>query len=101
MSWEPDSKRQNGSYASDYTAEEAVVVDKAKRVHKETTASAHRALKVRTFIWGTLNHSCGALLTQRWVSKQLFSAYPGSQCVLQDREGDSGQSHACKWSGRC
>ena len=30
----------------DYTAEEAVVVDKAKRIHKETTASAQRALKV-------------------------------------------------------
>lgn len=29
-----------------YTMEEAVVVDKAKKTHKETTASAQRAAKV-------------------------------------------------------
>lgn len=32
---------------SRYTDEEAQTVDKAKRVHKETTASAQRALKVK------------------------------------------------------
>ncbi|KAK9828401.1 hypothetical protein WJX81_004360 [Elliptochloris bilobata] len=45
MSWEPENKRQNGNYGGDYSAEEAAVVDHAKRVHKETTASAQRALK--------------------------------------------------------
>lgn len=29
-----------------YTMEEAVIVDKAKKTHKETTASAQRAAKV-------------------------------------------------------
>lgn len=46
MSWEPENKRSNGSYAADYSAEEAAVVDHAKKLHKETTASAQRALKV-------------------------------------------------------
>lgn len=31
---------------SPYTEDDALVVEKAKRVHKETTASAQRALKV-------------------------------------------------------
>ena len=31
---------------SRYTEEDAQTVDKAKRIHKETTASAQRALKV-------------------------------------------------------
>ena len=50
MSWEPENKRSNGSYAADYSTEEAAVVDHAKRVHKETTASAQRALKVLIFL---------------------------------------------------
>ena len=37
------SYRQQENY---YTQEEAVVVDKAKRTHRETTQSAQRALKV-------------------------------------------------------
>ena len=32
-----------------YSMEEAVIVDKAKRTHKETTASAQRAAKVSCF----------------------------------------------------
>jgi hypothetical protein len=40
---------ENGNrYNMHYTAEEAEMVDKAKRVHRETTASADRALKVAT-----------------------------------------------------
>ena len=34
--------------ASPYSEEDAQTLDKAKRVHKETTASAQRALKVIT-----------------------------------------------------
>lgn len=37
------SYRQQENY---YTQEEAVVVDQAKRTHRETTQSAQRALKV-------------------------------------------------------
>ena len=33
-------------YNSNYTADEAEMVDKAKRTHRETTSSAQRALKV-------------------------------------------------------
>ena len=51
MSWEPENKRSNGSYAADYSAEEAAVVDHAKKVHKETTASAQRALKVLDLVY--------------------------------------------------
>lgn len=36
----------DGPYNSHYTAEEAEMVDKAKRVHRGTTESAQRALKV-------------------------------------------------------
>lgn len=35
-----------GHYSNHYTADEAELVDKAKRVHRETTASAQRAQKV-------------------------------------------------------
>lgn len=35
-----------GHYNNHYTADEAELVDKAKRVHRGTTASAQRALKV-------------------------------------------------------
>ena len=37
------SYRQQENY---YTQEDAVIVDKAKRTHRETTQSAQRALKV-------------------------------------------------------
>lgn len=38
---------ENGGYYNNhYTADEAELVDKAKRVHRGTTASAQRALKV-------------------------------------------------------
>ena len=38
---------ENGrNYANSYTVEEAEMVDKAKRTHRETTQSAQRALKV-------------------------------------------------------
>jgi hypothetical protein len=37
-----------GHYNNHYTADEAELVDKAKRVHRGTTASAQRALKVLT-----------------------------------------------------
>lgn len=40
---------ENGNrYNMHYTADEAQMVDKAKRVHRETTESANRALKVIT-----------------------------------------------------
>jgi len=41
-----DEGRPNGR-ASRYTDEEAQTVDQAKEIHKETTTSANRALKVR------------------------------------------------------
>lgn len=41
-----DGENNKYRYNSSYTAEEAEVVDKAKRTHRETTASAQRALKV-------------------------------------------------------
>ena len=42
-----DGENNKYRYNSSYTAEEAEVVDKAKRTHRETTASAQRSLKVR------------------------------------------------------
>ncbi len=50
MSREPENRRQNGNYGGDYSAEEAAVVDQAKRIHKETTATAQRALKVHIHV---------------------------------------------------
>ena len=42
-----DNAENNGyRYNSHYTADEAEMVDKAKRTHRETTSSAQRALKV-------------------------------------------------------
>ena len=41
-----------------YTMEEAVIVDKAKSTHKETTASAQRAAKVSVFLLLSAVCSC-------------------------------------------
>lgn len=53
-----------GHYNNHYTADEAELVDKAKRVHRGTTASAQRALKVltnllRATVSCSLRQQCG------------------------------------------
>ena len=45
MAFQNENGRQ---YANSYTMEEAEMVDKAKRTHRETTQSAQRALKVES-----------------------------------------------------
>ena len=44
-----DGENNKSRYNSSYTAEEAEVVDRAKHTHRETTASAQRALKASPF----------------------------------------------------
>lgn len=58
-------------YNSNYTADEAEMVDKAKRTHRETTSSAQRALKVA-------HHHLGTRIPVVYGSKQTKMSSPAA-----------------------
>ena len=72
---------RSGPYSDrGYTMDEAVLVDKAKRTHQETTASAQRAAKV----------SCLCLATGIWCNIGLTSTVCLPVSALADCRADKG-----------